>query len=402
VAAVKPSTTRANEANEGLAKGRRYEELDALRGLAALTVVAHHHLSVFPLLRADTHQSGNVLLNLFKYSPLHIVWAGGEAVLLFFVLSGFVLALPALDAPQTRYRSYLVRRIARIYPPYLLAVLLGFVACVVCSRDGIASLSDWFNGAWRAPYTTGSFVKHLLLVPSFDNGQYDPVLWSLVHEMRISIIFPLVVILVARTSWKTSLLVGLVVNLATIALDHLVRGSAQGWDYLVTGRYIILFVGGALLAKHRAHVVARYRALPTVARALLLLLAAVLYSYGWVLQDVRWLHVGPLDGFAIGLGSAIFITAALGSTSAGRALRSPVMRFAGRISYSLYLLHAVVLLTVVNLFYGKAPLWALLLFSGVAGIALATLAHRWVEAPSIRLGRRMATAVERTAVVTAD
>src|SRR4051812_48108680 len=69
----------------------RYQQLDALRGLAALTVVMQHFLSVLPSI--DGH-SDNAWVNLWKYSPLHITWAGYEAVIFFFILSGFVLSLP--------------------------------------------------------------------------------------------------------------------------------------------------------------------------------------------------------------------------------------------------------------------------------------------------------------------
>ena len=131
--------------------------------------------------------------------------------------------------------------------------------------------------------------EYVPLLPSFDNGQFDPVLWSLVHEMRISLIFPLIVSLVARASWRVSLLVGFALSLATIALDHLVYGSdaARHADYFVTGRFIILFIVGALLAKHRERLVAYCRGLSSRSRLLFILLAGVLYSYGWLFQTVH-------------------------------------------------------------------------------------------------------------------
>jgi peptidoglycan/LPS O-acetylase OafA/YrhL len=372
----------------------RYEELDSLRGLAALAVVAHHCLLVFPAVARDTHAGPPSLLAVFKYSPLHIAWAGREAVFLFFVLSGFVLALPILEARGVGYTTYLVRRIARIYPPYLVAVLLAFAACTTLSRDGIASLSDWFNSTWRAPFRTRSLVSHVLLLPSFDNAQFDPVLWSLVQEMRISLVFPFIALLVARTSWLVSLSVGVLVDALTIALEHVPTVAARRDDYLLTGHFFVLFVVGALLARYRAPIVARYQALPSVLRALLVGTGVVLYTWAWIGVGVRWLHVGPMDRYATGLGAAIFLVAALGSTRGVRLLlHAAPMRFVGRISYSLYLFHAVVLFTVVHVFYGAAPLPLLLASVVVVSVVAATLATRFVEAPSIALGRRLARAL---------
>jgi len=91
------SQTRSTDLRHPLQplRGRdRIVELDALRGLAAVSVVLWHSFILFPSATADTRNKGYTLLNVVKYSPLHGVWAGPQAVLLFFMISGFVLALP--------------------------------------------------------------------------------------------------------------------------------------------------------------------------------------------------------------------------------------------------------------------------------------------------------------------
>ena len=97
-------------------EGQRLHELDSLRGLAALSVVACHCLKV---------RSGvgfGWLLWLLDHTPLGIVRASHEAVIFFFVLSGFVLALPFLSGP-VRYRAFLAKRVCRIYLPYYAALV---------------------------------------------------------------------------------------------------------------------------------------------------------------------------------------------------------------------------------------------------------------------------------------
>src|SRR4051812_9751190 len=74
-------------------RSRRIPELDALRGLAAVAVLLGHWMTVVPAWDDDTrHQPAKWLLNIFKYTPLRLLTAAPEAVLVFFVLSGFVLA----------------------------------------------------------------------------------------------------------------------------------------------------------------------------------------------------------------------------------------------------------------------------------------------------------------------
>jgi peptidoglycan/LPS O-acetylase OafA/YrhL len=65
------------------------------------------------------------------------------------------------------------------------------------------------------------------------------------------------------------------------------------------------------------------------------------------------------------------------------------MQFLGRISYSLYLVHGVVLLALVHVLYGEIPLVALLVAVWAVSVGLATLGEIYVERPSIALGRRL-------------
>jgi peptidoglycan/LPS O-acetylase OafA/YrhL len=82
----------------------RIGALDGLRGVAAGVVLVHHALMSDPGLataytRPEAGESGwrSVLL----YSPLHVLWGGTQAVFVFFVLSGYVLALPAAAGRPT-------------------------------------------------------------------------------------------------------------------------------------------------------------------------------------------------------------------------------------------------------------------------------------------------------------
>ena len=63
---------------------RRLRELDSLRGLAAITVVFHHFSRI----------CSPQIIHVLDRTPLRLLVAGHQAVILFFLLSGFVLTLP--------------------------------------------------------------------------------------------------------------------------------------------------------------------------------------------------------------------------------------------------------------------------------------------------------------------
>jgi acyltransferase-like protein len=99
--------------------GDRFGQLDSLRGIAAATVVVGHLIRSVPAID-DRSQAFWAL----KYTPLHVFWAGHQAVIFFFVLSGFVLALPFYSRAVS-YRTFVVKRVLRICVPYWSTVVLG-------------------------------------------------------------------------------------------------------------------------------------------------------------------------------------------------------------------------------------------------------------------------------------
>lgn len=378
---------------------QRVKQLDSVRGLAALSVVFYHFLLVFPLVENDTFgQSRYWLVNLFKYTPLRAIWAGQEAVLLFFLLSGFVLSLPFYQDKQGNYLSFIIKRICRIYLPYLGAVLVAVTLEALYSRHGISSLSTWVNVTWTANPNPGLIAQHVLLIGSFNSNEYDPVLWSLVQEMRVSLIFPLLMFLINRYPWKFTLGAGAIVG-GIGGLIYDLRPSYQT-DLFLTLECVGLFILGALLAKHRFALIQVYQRLPHWSHYLLFAGGVIGYTAGWWLYGAGLLHFLSFFTDALAtLGAAVLLVLALASPRLSELLLRKPLPFLGKISYSLYLYHAVVVLTLINLLYGLLNLWLILLLAFLLTFLVTLGAYYGVEAPAIALGRYLSA---RSLLLTKD
>lgn len=368
-------------------KHERYRQLDALRGLAALTVVFNHLALTRPRAEALTRVHG-VWPTLLKWTPAHIVWAGHEAVLFFFVLSGFVLSLPWHVGRPENYGRFLIKRICRIWLPYLAIMAFALAARLAFSGYGREQLATaWARSAWQGVLTPARLLLHASLIGTFPGKELDPVVWSLTIEMRVSLVFPLLVLLAYRAGARITLALGAVIGVIGYGMRHV--GVAP--DLGRTLVYVPVFLVGILLARHRDAVRALTRRVAArVGMTTILVTGLLLYTWPWwALPHFSLLHAGPPDDWATTAGAACFIAAALGAPRLQAALQRPIPLWLGKISYSLYLIHAIVLLCLLHAAAGRIPLPLIWVATVAISLGLSDLSYRFVERPSIQLGRRL-------------
>ncbi len=385
----------------------RVAALDGLRGLAALVVVVHHCLLTQPAFSDfffsnwTTTPHGTLQSILFD-TPARIVWAGYEAVILFYVLSGLVLALPWLEGRAPGYRIFLIKRVCRIYLPYLAAVAVAALLSRMLSlHTGLAGLSDWVNTMnWSNPVTSGVLLNHVFLT-GHHNVLNGPI-HSLVWEMRVSVLFPLLVMpIVLWRARGAAAVIG--VLLAIIALAQWRYAGDTGYLRLLTvspglgasGKlaleiewtafFALFFVFGTLIAIGLRSQPSDLRMLPSWSGW-----ACVLT--GLLAIQAHWSRLEFVQDIMVGGGSCLVIIGVLAPGSIRRTLSSPACAWLGAISYSLYLVHVPLLLACLILLHDMLPVWAILAGVVPASIVLAWVFQRVVAAPSIRLGQRLAAA----------
>lgn len=347
----------------------RVTSLDSLRGLAALSVVICHYL----ILLGST-PFGQHLAPWLQVPPLSLFRTAYGAVILFFVLSGYVLALSInADGGQPRWSGFAVRRFCRIWPPFALTIAVSFaLGCMTLAAD--PSLPPvWQINTWHTDDVTLSALASQIGMVSPTIGLDAPG-WSLVHEMRITLAFPLLVILLRRAP---------AITIGTAFCIHFAnRHGPLAFATLIpdTATYIVYFAAGAGLALYGDRIGALRQA-TFLSRLLLVAVSLLLLSAP---SDNRW------SDLIAGAGAVLLIAVVTTSPEFGRALSAAWCVFLGRISYSLYLTHVVVLTALGTLLGAWLPIWLILLIAvPIIGLT-AWISYRWVERPSIRLGRAVA------------
>jgi peptidoglycan/LPS O-acetylase OafA/YrhL len=339
-------------------------------------------------------------------TPLGLLFSGTSAVDFFFVLSGFVLNLAYAQAQEYRpgwWAEFIVKRVFRIYPAYIAAILLAVMLKLGGAGEHSAysriMLRDWYGAYWNEPFTVVQAAKTLAMAISVPDARiFDAPAWSLLIEMRISVIFPLVILVVNR---KRSLTADLLLLAATYVACFQIASICR----ITTVFQLPQFVGGALLAKRWSEIAVAMLRMPRrewdTWKASLLLGSTILCCLGAMViaadEGAGHFQIDLLQDYCgeqlVAIGSAGLIVLSMYSVVAKRILSSAVLGFMGRTSYSFYLVHLLVLLAVVRIWIsvaGHAPMVPVAIVALIGSYILANLMSRFVEMPCNEFGRTVA------------
>lgn len=320
----------------------RSPALDGLRGLAVLLVLLAH--------------SSNVGLRLLP--PLDLSGCGRMGVFLFFVLSAYLLTLQLLAEADLRragtWTRYVVRRLVRVAPAYVAWVFAYFA-----TRQALRI--EPFD-AWAL----ADVEQHLLLLRG------DRHLWTIPVELRWYLALPVVVGLVALL--RRNLLRS---TLALVALGVGLR-LAFPPDYpIALGPYAPVFLVGSLAAVLRSATPPRWLGDLLTVGALVGLVLHVPAVWG---VDHRAFHM-EFDRQAA-LCGALVLGLAWGSPALRRPFESRALGFVGRVSYSAYLGHVLVLVWVEGLGLPRPVGFTLFL---AVSLGVGWLSHVLLERPFARI-----------------
>ena len=394
----------------------RYNELDSLRGLAAATVVVGH-IAVLVFNAPSAPGSGWMqwrhIIELANRTPLTVLMAGGAAVRFFFVLSGFVLMLPYIRRKENPYAPYIVKRICRIYLPYLAAVAFAVLGNWFLAGYPLPGWGGEVSQTWSVPVSGKVVLQHVAMLGIFPTARFNTALWSLVQEMRISIYYPLIAVAVLRLSGRALFALVIAVEAFVAALPLFFPNIDMGLaSFPAMLHWSNMFIVGAYMALHRDAIRAWMETHSPLRKAALGLFAFLVYSMGiksvWgkqfgvhVMSHVTKLHFVAhwttpnfllyfgmwLGDWMAVFGAVVAICFALADRRTKAVLNHTLVLWTGRASYSLYLVHATVLFALLYLLVGTKYLFLLAPLYFLLTLIVTAVFYRWVEVPTMNLGK---------------
>ena len=315
--------------------GQRHSALDVLRGVAALSVAWFHFTNGNPGFLPDGALKGSG-----SYG-----WMGIEV---FFVISGFIIpfALARSQYHISDYGVFLLKRVVRLDPPYLISIF------AVIALGYASSAAPGFQGA-PFHFSLPQLLLHLGYINVlFGYPWLNPVFWTLAIELQyyllVGLLFPVLISRIAAVRWGA---------VSVLAGSSFILPASQFLCH-----WLVLFLLGIVTFQYRAAILG----VRAYVAALTFLTVAGICIYGVAIA-------------ILGLATASVIAFAHLSHT------HPLVFF-GSISYSLYLLHVPVGGRVVNLslkYVHSLPGKCVVLIAAlISSIMAAWLLHRFVERPA--------------------
>lgn len=360
--------------------GAYADQLTWLRGIAAFLVVVSHSLRATEV--KYNHQDQASQSSLVSFFDL-----GNFGVVLFFALSGCTLYISnSTKVGLNQVFTFYIKRFFRIWPAFVVSLLFYMVFRLVFASYYGDPQGVWIEKQFLTEYSFSDVLSYFSL--SFNITGPDEIFnnayWSLPVEFQYYLIFPLIIFSIRYLGFMGPVLIGMFLylfpkfsfyqfnDLSVFTLAYSFCGGViigylyQRWDYRLNAKLGLILLVFLLIAV--SAIKNSFITLP---------------STPIIATKSNWMILFALAAIFIMLFATFNINKKLES----------FLKHYGTISYSNYLYHnifvgiSVLIIINLNILDANLRLFGTLFFTLISSYIVATISFKYVELPSIRLGR---------------
>lgn len=323
------------------------------------------------------------------HSGLEHVVPGGLGVTVFFVLSGYLIStLLRTEYATSRaidLRAFYLRRLLRLMPPLVIVTLLA----------GLGAASGLIGGSFSAAGVAAVllyFGNYFVIATDFGDVPAGlAVVWSLAVEEHFYLVYPLlaaVLLRIGRAGVSASTLLGSCLAVLVWRCWLAANGASEAHLTMATDTRVDAILFGCLLAVWKNPWLDPLPAASPRRDALLVLGAGALLLFTLLYRD-EWFRVTlrySLQSIAVAV--LIYLAVARAGHWSTRWLSARPLVYLGAISYTVYLVHHMVLLAIEK-HWPQGNWWVVTAIAMGVTLAIAEPMRRWVEQPCARLRRQL-------------
>lgn len=365
-----------------------FPHLNGIRFIAALLVIIHHIEQLKGIYGLTTLWGGKGFLSHF------ISIIGPQGVVLFFVLSGFLITYLLLaEEEKTKtinIKKFYIRRILRIWPIYLLVIFLSLFVLVhfdFFTWPGFNKSTIQENIVWKLILFI-LFFSNLVLV-FFGVVPYASQTWSIGTEEQFYLVWPIVIKFIKRNRLLLMILIALGYNLFrfflmsrySLFIPESIRVILQAfWNGFTIDCMAIGGFFAVLLYENR-------KITTLILNNWLFYLSIFLVIVSWIFR----FHI-PLQSIYYSILYAIIIVNFAANTNQHLNLENSYMNYLGNISYSIYMLHPIGITIAIQsaLYLNLISNWIVYPIAILSTILLSGLSYRWYESYFLKFKSRFA------------
>lgn len=319
-----------------------FPNINGLRFIAALLVIIHHTEQIKDILGLSNYWSTPIIRSI-----------GGLGVLLFFVLSGFLITFLLLDEESTTgtisIKKFYIRRILRIWPLYYLILILGFFVYPHIPFLQMGDLGDNIFVEFKT-----KFLLFLFILPNLALSRYSPIpyisqSWSIGVEEQFYLVWPL---LMKNIKKKLVLFIFIILVYFLISVflnfNTLTLGLPKGFWITLKSFWSTFSINSMAIGAFFAFI--SFKKYDFILKILYAKFTQIV-TYCILIAMIIFGFIVPFvtrDVYAVLFGIVILNLA----TNNGSILNmeNDILNYLGKISYGLYMFHPIVIVLVIKSF----------------------------------------------------